>query len=50
MNFFIPLLKTKNKTIKIVCNKTLINYLIENNKLDNIFNTKSNLHIKTNYF
>lgn len=32
-----------NKTIKIAGNKTYINYLIENRKLDNIFNTNSNI-------
>lgn len=41
----------KNKTIKIAGNKTYINYLIENKKLDNIFNTKSNINlIDTNDF
>ena len=41
----------KNKTIKIACNKTYINYLIENKKLDNIFGTHSNINlIDTNNF
>lgn len=41
----------KNKTIKIAGNKTYINYLIENNKLDNIFGTHSNINlIDTNNF
>lgn len=41
----------KNKTIKIAGNKTYINYLIENKKLDNIFCTKSNINlIDTNNF
>lgn len=41
----------KNKTIKIASNKTYINYLIENNKLDGIFNNNSNINlIDTNNF
>ena len=41
----------KNKTIKIAGNKTYINYLIENKKLNNIFNTGSNINlIDTNNF
>lgn len=41
----------KNKTIKIAGNKTYINYLIENKKLNNIFNTDSNINlIDTNSF
>ena len=41
----------KNKTIKIAGNKTYINYLIENKKLDNIFNINSNINlIDTNNF
>lgn len=41
----------KNKTIKIASNKTYINYLIENKKLDKIFNTNSNINfIDTNSF
>lgn len=40
-----------NKTIKIAGNKTYINYLIENRKLDNIFNTNSNINfIDSNNF
>ena len=41
----------KNKTIKIAGNKKYINYLIENKKLNNIFNTGSNINlIDTNNF
>lgn len=41
----------KNKTIKIASDKTYINYLIENNKLDGIFNNNSNINlIDTNNF
>lgn len=41
----------KNKAIKIASNKTYINYLIENKKLDSIFNTNSNINlIDTNSF
>lgn len=41
----------KNKAIKIAGNKTYINYLIENKKLDSIFNTNSNINlIDTNSF
>lgn len=40
-----------NKTIKFASNKPYINYLIENKKLDNIFNTNSNINmIDTNNF
>ena len=40
-----------NKTLKIAGNKTYINYLIENNKLDNIFKSDSSLNIiDTNNF
>lgn len=35
----------KNKTLKIAGNKTYINYLITNNKLDNIFKSDSSLNI-----
>lgn len=41
----------KNKAIKIAGNKIYINYLIENKKLDSIFNTNSNINlIDTNSF
>lgn len=41
----------KKKTIKIAGNKTYINYLIENKKLDNIFNTNFSINlIDTNSF
>lgn len=41
----------KNKTLKIAGNKTYINYLITNNKLDNIFKSDSSLNIiDTNNF
>lgn len=41
----------KNKAIKIAGNKTYINYLIENKKLDSIFYTNSNINlIDTNSF
>lgn len=40
-----------NKILKIAGNKTYINYLIDNKKLDNIFNTNSNINlIDTNNF
>ena len=40
-----------NKTLKIASNKTYINYLIANNKLDNIFNSDLNINIiDTNNF
>lgn len=40
-----------NKTLKIAGNKTYINYLITNNKLDNIFKSDSSLNITdTNNF
>ncbi|CDC62037.1 transcriptional regulator [Clostridium sp. CAG:417] len=40
-----------NKTLKIAGNKTYINYLITNNKLDNIFKSDSSLNIiDTNNF
>lgn len=40
-----------NKAIKFASNKPYINYLIENKKLDNIFNTNSNINmIDTNNF
>lgn len=40
-----------NKILKIAGNKAYINYLIDNKKLDNIFNTNSNINlINTNNF
>lgn len=40
-----------NKTLKIASNKTYINYLITNNKLDNIFNSDLSINIiDTNNF